>query len=350
MFFLKRLLGLRTYNAQTVKQMKKLLSGVQPTGDLHIGNYLGSIKNWVDLQSEYKCLFPIVDLHAITSKKTPAHILQQNIKLTAAAYIACGVDPDKAMIFQQSAVPYHTELAWIFSCVTQMGWLNRMTQFKEKSAKTKQTASLALYSYPVLMAADILLYKADLVPVGEDQTQHLELTNDIGAAFNHHFESEYFDEVKIFTNKQTKRIMSLRDGTSKMSKSDISDYSRINLTDDADTILKKIKKAKTDSIADVTKDIDNRPEIKNLLNIYAAFSNKEPDDIIEQYKSAGFEQFKKELADVIITNLAPITSEINKLRADDTYLSSILKNGAAKASEIAEANMQDIKRIVGLAE
>lgn len=323
--------------------MKTVLSGIQPTGNLHLGNYLGAIRNWLDLQDSYKCIFGIMNLHAITVQQDPKE-LQQNVIDAAALYIACGLDPKKSTIFVQSEVAAHTELAWVLGTITPLGWLNRMTQFKEKSADNE---NLGLYSYPVLMAADILAYKADLVPVGEDQKQHLELTRDLAGAFNRQFKCEYFKLPEPLIIKQVKRIMSLQDGTKKMSKSDESDLSRINLTDDKDLIVKKIKKAKTDSESQIEY-YENRPEIYNLLNIFASFTGKDPKAIAQEYKTAGNGKFKTDLAEILVEKLQPIQYNLGRLKADKQFILDILKDGKEKASLIAEKTRREVFDIVGL--
>jgi tryptophanyl-tRNA synthetase len=325
-----------------------VFSGVQPSGILHLGNYLGAIKQWVDLQDEYKSLFCIVDLHAITANKLPVDELKNNIFKTAAAYIACGIDPEKSIIFNQSTISGHAELSWLLGCYTPIGWINRMTQFKDKAGGDKQKASLGLYSYPVLMAADILLYKTKYVPVGDDQKQHMELARDIASAFNTHYGQDYFTIPEALILSQTSRIMSLRDGTSKMSKSDPSDNSRINLDDSDDLIFSKIKKAKTDSISDfnfIT--LKYRPEINNLINIYSALSSTSVEKVCEEMSKHNMEDFKKELADSIISVISPIREKINDLLKDQLYLNAIFKKGTEKASEIANQNMKEIKDIIG---
>ena len=287
---------------------KRIFSGIQPTGNLHIGNYLGAIKNWIKLQEEDDCIYSIVDLHAMTVPNNLLDIKNSTLEV-AAAVIASGIDPKKSILFNQSNVPQHTELAWIFNCIARIGWLNRMTQFKEKAGKKKDNATVGLFSYPVLMAADILLYKATHVPVGEDQKQHLELTRDIASSFNTTFnkslDKDFFRLPEPIILGPAKRIMSLRDGKSKMSKSDISDGSRINLMDDKDQIHLKIKKAKTDQypIPDNIDDLDNRPEALNLINIYASFSNKSVKEILQQFSGKGFSQFKESLSDLIISDI-----------------------------------------------
>lgn len=326
--------------------MTLVFSGVQPTGNLHLGNYLGAIKNWVKIQKDSQCMFCIVDLHAITVPQNP-DLLRQSTLDTAAAYIACGIDPKKSVIFHQSPVSEHSELAWLFSTITPLGWLNRMTQFKEKAGKHKEESCLGLYSYPVLMAADILLYKATHVPVGEDQKQHLELTRDIAGAFNRLYNKEYFFLPEPMITGGATRVMSLRDGTKKMSKSEESDNSRINLSDDDDTITHKIKKAKSDMEAGVTYDVQKRPEASNLLNIYVAISGENRQDIENRYTDSGFAKFKSDLAEVVVEHIRPIRSEMQKLQQDKAYLASILRDGASHAKNIATKNIDEIKQIMG---
>lgn len=327
--------------------MKRILSGVQPTGHLHLGNYLGAIRNWVKLQEQGEALFCIVDLHAITVYQDPDE-LRAATRKTAAAYIACGVDPDKSAIFVQSAVPAHSELAWLLSCHTPLGWLNRMTQFKEKAGKKREQANLGLYSYPVLMAADILAYKATHIPVGEDQKQHLELARDIAGAVNRCYDQEFFPLPEPIIQGDATRVMSLRDGTSKMSKSDSSDNSRINLTDDVDTIIRKVKKAKSDSIAGITYEPEVRPEAANLVTIYASIMEKSIDAVVEEFADSGFADFKKTLAEVMADHLGPITQKMQALEADPVYLDSLLVKGNEKANTIANANMAAYQDMVGL--
>lgn len=327
--------------------MKTIVSGIQPTGQLHLGNYLGSIKSWAKLQLENKCFFPIVDLHAITANNITSTEFKKNIRLTAATYIACGVDPKKSCIFQQSSIPAHSELFWILSCVTSLGKLNRMTQFKDKSGQDKQRASLGLYAYPVLMAADILLYKANLVPVGEDQIQHLELTNDIAQSFNQNFNTDFFSNIQPILANKAKRIMSLRDGNNKMSKSDPSAQSRICLTDSDDEIAKKIKKAKSDSHPDLFADFDSRPELKNFFNIISALTAKDIKLIKEEYASKDFRALKNDLIELLIAEIAPLRQEINELSLDETYMQNILDNSTNQALEQAESVLHEVKKIVG---
>ncbi|AIL65308.1 Tryptophan--tRNA ligase [Rickettsiales bacterium Ac37b] len=327
--------------------MKRVLSGIQPTGILHLGNYLGAISNWVNLQNKYDSYFCIVDLHAITLPQNPIE-LKNAIRLTAATYIASGIDITNSTIFIQSSVSAHSELAWILSCITPLGWLNRMTQFKEKAGKAREQASLGLYSYPVLMAADILVYKAQIVPVGEDQTQHLELTRDVASAFNRYIKEDYFPLPEALITKESARIMSLRDGTKKMSKSDSSDYSRINLTDNADLIAKKLQKAKSDAFPTITYDKENRPEATNLINIYSILSSSSIEKVIDQFSNKGFAIFKKQLTDLVIEKMKPITTRILELIEDKNYIDSIIKIGNEKANDLASKHLSEIKSFIGL--
>ena len=330
---------------------KKIFSGVQPTGNLHLGNYLGAIKNFVDLNNEVtnQCIFCVVDLHAITIKQDPKE-LKKNIRETVATFIASGIDPKKSIIFNQSGVAAHSEGAWILSCVARMGWLNRMTQFKEKAGKDKEKASIGLYSYPVLMAADILLYDATHVPVGDDQKQHLELCRDIAQKFNNDFGVEDFLKVpEPLIQKEFSRIMSLKDGSKKMSKSELSDLSRINLTDDKDQIINKIKKAKTDTLPmpkDI-KELEGRLEAQNLLGIFASLSNSTLETSIEKFAGKNFSEFKQELSELLVNKIMPISEEIKKLLKDQSYLDSILLDGVEKANKIASKKINSIKEIVG---
>ena len=330
---------------------KKIFSGVQPTGNLHLGNYLGAIKNFVELNNDInnKCIFCVVDLHAITVKQDPKE-LKNNIRETVAAFVASGIDPEKSIIFNQSRVPAHAEAAWILSCIARMGWLNRMTQFKEKAGKDKEKASIGLYSYPVLMAADILLYDATHVPVGDDQKQHLELCRDIAQKFNNDFEIDNFLQVpEPLIQKEFSRIMSLKDGSKKMSKSELSDLSRINLTDDKDKIINKIKKAKTDPMPMPTnlKELDERAEAKNLIGIFASLTNSNLEDSIEKFAGKNFSHFKENLSHVLVDKIEPISVEIKQLLNDQTYLDKILTNGSEKAEFIASKKIKKIKEIVG---
>jgi len=330
---------------------KKIFSGVQPTGNLHLGNYLGAIKNFVELNNDdsNQCFFCVVDLHAITVKQDPKE-LKKNIRETVATFIASGIDPKKSIVFNQSGVAAHSEGAWILSCVARMGWLNRMTQFKEKAGKDKEKASIGLYSYPVLMAADILLYDATHVPVGDDQKQHLELCRDIAQKFNNDFGVEGFLKVpEPLIQKEFSRIMSLKDGSKKMSKSDLSDLSRINLIDDKDEIINKIKKAKTDSLPmpKNIKDLEKRLEAQNLLGIYASLSNLTLESSIENFTGNNFSEFKDKLSDLVVDKIMPISTEIKKLLNDQSYLDSILLDGVEHADKIASKKIKKIKEIIG---
>ncbi len=327
---------------------QRIFSGVQPSGNLTLGNYLGAIRNWVSLQKSYESIFCVVDLHAITVWQDP-DVLRRATREVAAGMIASGINPKECVIFNQSQVPGHAELAWIFNCVARMGWLNRMTQFKEKAGKNRERASVGLYVYPDLMAADIMLYKATHVPVGEDQKQHLELTRDIAQKFNSDYGEDFFPIVEPLILGEAKRVMSLRDGNAKMSKSDPSENSRINLTDDRDVIAKKIRKAKTDSepIAATVDELDGRPEAKNLINIFAALSDKTAGDICAEYAGQGFAPFKKDLADLSVSVLGPITEEMKRLCDEETYIDQILKEGSEKARTLSEPILKDIHKIVG---
>jgi len=331
--------------------IKKIFSGVQPTGNLHLGNYLGAIKNFVELQNvkENECIFCVVDLHAITVKQDPKE-LKKNIRETVATFIACGIDPAQSIIFNQSMVSAHSEAAWILSCVSRMGWLNRMTQFKEKAGKDKEKASIGLYSYPVLMAADILLYDATHVPVGNDQKQHLELCRDIAQKFNNDFDViDFLKAPEPLIQKQFSRIMSLKDGTKKMSKSDPSDLSRINLTDDKDQIINKIKKAKTDPLPlpGAINNLAERPEAENLLGIYSSLKNQNLEKSVTEFNEKNFSEFKEKLSEVIIERIEPISREIKKLLEDQKFLDSVLLEGSNKADKIASQKMIEMKELVG---
>lgn len=324
----------------------RIFSGVQPTGNLHLGNYLGAIRNWVKMQAEYECLFCIVDLHAITLPQEP-DALRNATREVAAAYIACGIDPKQSIIYNQSALSVHTELAWILGTMTPLGWLNRMTQFKDKAGKNRDNAGLGLYSYPVLMAADILGFKATHVPVGEDQKQHLELARDIAGAFNRRYECEFFPLPEPVIPEAAARVMSLRDGTKKMSKSDPSDYSRIALTDDADTIAAKIRKAKSDMEEGLSWEPEKRPEAANLISIYSVLSGESREAVVARYATSGFAPFKKDLAEVAVAHLAPITAEMRRLLAEPSYIDAILKEGAEKADAIGQKVLREVKDMVG---
>jgi len=328
--------------------MKRIFSGIQPTGHLHLGNYLGAVRNWVRLQDDAECLFCVVDLHAITIWQEPAE-LAEHTRTAAAAMIACGVNPELNTLFVQSRVPGHAQLAWIFNCVARLGWLNRMTQFKEKAGKHKENASVGLYAYPDLMAADILLYKATHVPVGEDQKQHLELTRDIAQKFNNDFGREVFPIVEPLIFGTATRVMSLRDGTKKMSKSDASDNSRINLTDDADAIARKIRKAKTDpdALPSTADGLEGRPEAQNLMGIYAALADQDLDTVCREHGGAMFSQFKNALAELAVTRLGPITAEMRRLEADRAYLEGVLRDGAARARDLAASVLGEVDEVIG---
>jgi len=331
---------------------QRVLSGMQPTNVLHLGNYLGALKNWVKLQDEMPCLYCVVDMHAITQETGYRHPkeLGAATREVTAAYIAAGVDPRKNILFNQSRVPEHAELAWIFNCVGRLGWLDRMTQFKEKTGKHKERASVGLYTYPLLMAADILVYKATHVPVGEDQRQHLELSRDIAQKFNNDYEvPDFFPIPEPVIMGAATRVMSLRDGTKKMSKSDESDYSRINLTDDADTIAQKIRKARTDPapLPESEEGFEGRPEAENLANIYAALGDLPREQVIAEFAGKPFSEFKNRLADLAVARLTPIAAEMRRLLAEPAEIDRILEAGAGKARAIATPIMAEVKRIVG---
>jgi len=335
----------------------RVFSGVQPTGNLHLGNYLGAIVRFVDLQEDHECIYCVVDMHAITVWQDPLE-LTRNIREVTAAFIAAGIDPQKQIIFNQSRVSGHAELAWVFNCVARIGWLNRMTQFKEKAGKNREKASVGLYDYPVLMAADILLYHADKVPVGEDQKQHLELTRDIAQKFNNDYAQrirelglgeEFFPLPEPVIAGPATRVMSLKDGTKKMSKSDPSDLSRINLSDDADAIAKKIRKAKTDPepLPETLDGLKERPEAANLVGIYAALAGISKESVLEEFGGRGFAEFKPALAELTVEKLAPINAEMKRLLDDPGYIDGVLAEGAERARAIAEPIYADVKRIVG---
>ena len=330
---------------------KKIFSGVQPTGNLHLGNYLGAIKNFVDLQKDKdnSCIYCVVDLHAITVKQDPK-ILKKNIRETTASFLASGLNSGKSIIFNQSKVPSHAEGSWLLSCVARMGWLNRMTQFKEKAGHDKEKASVGLYIYPVLMAADILLYDATHVPVGEDQKQHLELTRDIAQKFNTDFNcSDFLKIPEPLIQKDFSRIMSLRDGKKKMSKSDPSDQSRINITDTKDQIVNKIRKAKTDSkpLSENVSDLEDRPELKNLLGIFSSLQNQDLEVSIKEFAGKNFSELKEKLAEVLVEKIHPISNEINKLLKDYKYIDKILLEGSVKAEKISKKKVSEIKTKIG---
>ena len=330
------------------KPTKRILSGVQPSGDLHLGNYLGAIKNFVSLQKEYECFFCVVDLHAITVWQDPKVLANKTREVTA-AFIASGIDPKKNNIFVQSQVPQHAQLGWLFNCVARMGWLNRMTQFKDKAGKNSENVSVGLFSYPTLMAADILIYLATHVPVGDDQKQHLELTRDIAQKFNNDFKTDFFPIPEPLILGEATRVMSLRDGSKKMSKSDPSDYSRIMLTDKAENITQKIKKAKTDPepLPQDKTGLVKRPEAENLISIFASLQDTSIESVIKDYAGKEFSTFKKDLADLSVSKLEPITSEMNKLMSDVSYIDSILNQGKKNAIAVAEPVLQKTKEIIG---
>ena len=331
--------------------VKKIFSGVQPSGNLHLGNYLGAIKNFVELNNEAEnhCIFCVVDLHAITVNQDPKQ-LKNNIRETVATFIASGVDPKKSIIFNQSKVGAHSEAAWILSCTARLGWLNRMTQFKEKAGKDKEKASIGLYSYPVLMAADILLYDSTHVPVGNDQKQHLELCRDIAQKFNNDFKvDDFFKIPEPLIKKEFSRIMSLKDGLKKMSKSEISDLSRINLTDDKDTIVNKIKKAKTDALPlpSTVEELEKRPEVKNLIGIFSSLSGLTLENSLNEFSGKNFSNFKENLSQLLIEKIIPISLKIKELLNDHNYLDSILMDGCKKANKIASEKVKKIHQIIG---
>jgi tryptophanyl-tRNA synthetase len=336
---------------------EKVFSGVQPTGNLHLGNYLGAIKRFAELQDHYDCIYCVVDLHAITVWQDPAE-LPRAIREVTAAYLACGIDPKKHIVFNQSQVSGHAELAWIFNCVARLGWLNRMTQFKEKAGKDRENASIGLYAYPALMAADILVYRATHVPVGEDQKQHLELARDIAQKFNNDFSASihargygeaFFPQPEPLITGAATRVMSLRDGTKKMSKSDASDNSRINLTDDADTIAQKIRRAKTDPepLPSEEKGLETRPEADNLVSIYAALADTTRANVLAQFGNAQFSTFKSALTDLAVVKLGPIAAEMQRLVRDPVTIDAVLADGADRARVLADQTMNAVKDIVG---
>jgi tryptophanyl-tRNA synthetase len=328
----------------------RILSGVQPTGNLHLGNYLGAIKNFVKLQKDYECYFMLADLHSITVFQDPKQ-LRENIIETAAVFLACGLDPKKNVIFCQSSVAGHSELAWIFNCVARIGWLNRMTQFKEKAGSNKEKASVGLYSYPTLMAADILLYKATHVPVGEDQKQHLELCRDIALKFNNDFNcKDFFTLPEPIITKEVARIMSLKDGTKKMSKSDESEASRINLTDSEEDIIQKIKKAKTDNdlIPDAESKLVDRPEARNLVNIFSILNGSTIEKTLKQLSGKNFSELKNKLGDILIKEILPIGKKIKEFKKDTETIKKILKSGSEKANIESQKTIKEVHKIVGL--
>ena len=326
----------------------RIFSGVQPTGSLHLGNYLGAIRNWARLQDEFEAIYCVVDLHAVTTPHDPKELSRATREVTA-GLIASGIDPARSIIFNQSMVPEHAELSWLFNCVARLGWLNRMTQFKEKAGKNREQASVGLYAYPVLMAADILAYKATHVPVGEDQKQHLELTRDIAQSFNSTYGVDFFPlpEPQIFGSAT--RVMSLRDGTKKMSKSDESDYSRINMTDGADEIAQKIRKARTDPdpLPESTDGLAERPEALNLVSIYAALEDIELDQVIQEYQGQGFSTFKKALADLAVVRLGPVGNEMKRLTAESGEIDKVLADGAERAVQLSGPIVAEVREIMG---
>ena len=326
----------------------RIFSGVQPTGSLHLGNYLGAIRNWARLQDEFEAIYCVVDLHAVTAPHDPKELSRATREVTA-GLIASGIDPARSIIFNQSMVPEHAELSWLFNCVARLGWLNRMTQFKEKAGKNRDQASVGLYAYPVLMAADILAYKATHVPVGEDQKQHLELTRDIAQSFNSTYGLDFFPlpEPQIFGSAT--RVMSLRDGTKKMSKSDESDYSRINMTDGADEIAQKIRKARTDPdpLPGTVDGLAERPEALNLVSIYAALEDIEIDQVIQEYQGQGFSTFKKALADLAVVRLGPVGNEMKRLTAESAEIDKVLADGAERATQLSRPIVAEVREIMG---
>ena len=328
--------------------MQRVFSGIQPSGVPTLGNYLGALRNWVALQAENECLFCVVDLHAITVWQEPAE-LRARTREMAASIIACGVDPVRHIVFAQSAVSAHARLAWIFNCVARLGWLNRMTQFKDKAGKDRENVSAGLYVYPNLMAADIHAYHATRVPVGDDQRQHIELANDIAQKFNHDYGVEYFPQVEPMILGAAARVMSLRDGSKKMSKSDPSDQSRINLTDDADTIALKIRRAKTDPepLPSEPEGLEGRPEARNLIGIYAALADTDAEGVLRQHGGQGFGAFKEALAGLLVEKLSPIAAETRRLLDDPGHVEAILRDGARRADAIAEPIVREAERLVG---
>ena len=329
--------------------MQRIFSGIQPSGIPTLGNYLGAIRNWVALQGQHECIYCVVDLHALTAWQEPG-VLRARTREMAASIIACGVDPQKHIVFHQSAVLAHVRLAWIFNCVARLGWLNRMTQFKDKAGSDREAASAGLYVYPNLMAADIHAYHATRVPVGDDQRQHLELANDIAQKFNHDYEVDFFPNIEPLILGPAARVMSLRDGSRKMSKSDPSDQSRINLTDSADEIANKIKRAKTDPepLPESVAGLDGRPEARNLVGIYAALADCRAEDVLGQFAGHGFGKFKPALAALLVEKLRPIADETTRLLADPGALDAILRDGAARAAAIADPIVAEAERLVGL--
>jgi tryptophanyl-tRNA synthetase len=327
----------------------RVVSGIQPTGNLHLGNYLGAIARWVKMQDEAECLFFLADLHAITDYNDPVE-LAANVRSMAAGLVACGIDPERSILFNQARVPAHPELAWILNCTARMGWLNRMTQFKEKSGKNREGASVGLFAYPVLQAADVLLYQATHVPVGHDQKQHVELIRDIATKFNTDYRVDLFTLPEPHIGANAARIMSLRDGTAKMSKSDPSDMSRINLTDGSDLVVQKIRKAKTDTepLPGSLDALESRPEARNLVAIYAALAGREPADVLAEFVGKGFGAFKPALAELTLETLRPIKARLDQLEADPAEIDSILAKGSAKAAAVAQPTLEGAYRALGL--
>ncbi|MCE2493970.1 MAG: tryptophan--tRNA ligase [Alphaproteobacteria bacterium] len=328
--------------------MNRVFSGVQPTGNLHLGNYLGAIRNWVTLQADHECIYCVVDLHAITVAQDPAE-LRASTREVAASLLAAGIDAKTGILFNQSQVSAHAELAWIFNCVARLGWLNRMTQFKEKAGKHRENASVGLYAYPNLMAADILTYKATHVPVGEDQKQHLELCRDIAQAFNSQYGVDCFPLTEPLIFGEATRVMSLRDGTAKMSKSDPSDYARINLTDPPDLIVKKIRRARTDPdpLPSTPDELESRPEAANLVGIFAALCSESVEAVCRRFDGAQFSTFKEKLAELAIAELTPITAEMQRLMDDPAYVESVLHDGAERARNLSEPVIREVQEVVG---
>ena len=338
--------------------MKRIFSGVQPSGNLHLGNYLGAIRRFVDLQADNDCIYCVVDLHAITVWQEPAELRRRTREVTA-GYLAAGIDPEKSIIFNQSQVAAHAELAWVFNCVTRLGWLNRMTQFKDKAGKNREKASSGLYVYPNLMAADILAYKGTHVPVGEDQKQHLELTRDVAQKFNNDFSVDFFPIVEPLIQGTATRVMSLRDGTKKMSSSDPSDAARINMTDDADAVAKKIRRATSDSellpdasVVDAEGQFaaafrEARPEAANLLTIFAALTNQDLADVVTEFEGKGFADFKKAMTDVAVAGLGHMGAEMTRMVDDPGYVDSVLRGGAERARALADPILAEVYDIVG---
>ncbi len=330
------------------KPTNRIFSGIQPTGNLHLGNYLGAIRNWVTLQDRFESIYCVVDLHAITVPQDP-ELLRESTREVAASLVAAGISTERSILFNQSCVPQHAELAWIFNCTARLGWLNRMTQFKEKAGKNRENATVGLFAYPNLMAADILVYRATHVPVGEDQKQHLELTRDIAQAFNSFYEEDVFPLPEPQIYGSATRVMSLRNGNAKMSKSDPSDYSRINMTDDADTIAQKIRKAKTDADALPSEKagLAGRPEAENLVGIYAALADQDVDAVLQEFGGRGFAEFKPALADLAVVKLSPLGQKMRELMENPADIDAILADGAARAASIAKPLMAEVRDIVG---